>query len=67
MHGVHSRKERGHPLIFSSRIEGVIQALIEYNMEDPNHDFVQVGDKFTINRMMKNQICVRFGAGSPSL
>jgi hypothetical protein len=33
-HGAHSRKERHHPLIFSSRIQGVIQALIEDKMEE---------------------------------
>jgi hypothetical protein len=38
-HGAHSRKERHRPLIFSSRIQGVIQALIEDKMEEPNHAF----------------------------
>jgi hypothetical protein len=33
MHGVHSRKERCHPLIFSSRIQDEIQAFIEDKME----------------------------------
>jgi hypothetical protein len=51
MHGAHSRKERHHPLIFSSRIQGVIQALIEDKMEEPNHAFTQAGDKVTINRL----------------
>jgi hypothetical protein len=62
MRGAHSRKERHHPLIFSSRIQGVIQALIEDKMEEPNHAFAQDGDKVTINRLTTEGICIRFGA-----
>jgi len=65
--GVHSRKERRCPLIFSSRIQGVIWALIEDNMEERNHDFSQDGDKVTINRLMGKQICIQFAAEFPSL
>jgi hypothetical protein len=66
-HGAHSRKERHHPLIFSSRIQGVIQALIEDKMEEKNHAFAQAGDKVTINRLTTKWICIRFGAEFPSL
>jgi hypothetical protein len=65
--GAHSRKERHHPLIFSSRIQGMIQALIEDKMEEPNHAFAQAGDKVTINRLTTKWICIRFGAEFPSL
>jgi hypothetical protein len=66
-HGAHSRKERRRPLIFSSRIQGVIQALIEDKMEEPNRAFAQAGDKVTINRLTTKWICIRFGAEFPSL
>jgi hypothetical protein len=49
--GAHSRKERCRPLIFSSRIQDKIQALIEDKMEDPNHYLAQYGDKVAINRL----------------
>jgi hypothetical protein len=47
--GAHSRKERRCPLIFSSRIQGVIEALIEDKLEETNRAFAQAGDKVTIN------------------
>jgi hypothetical protein len=53
-HGVHSRKERHRSLIFSSRIQGMVQALSEDKLEETNHAFVEDGDKATINRMTKN-------------
>jgi hypothetical protein len=49
--GAHSRKERRCPLIFASRIQGVIHALIGDKMEEPNRAFAQAGDKVTINRL----------------
>jgi hypothetical protein len=67
MRGAHSRKERRHPLIFSSRIQGMIQELIEDKLKDPNHAFTQDGDKVTINRLMTKWICIQFGAELPSL
>jgi hypothetical protein len=56
--GAHSRKERCHPLIFSSRIQGMIQALIEDNMEEPNRAFTQAIDKVAINRLTTRWIYV---------
>jgi hypothetical protein len=43
---------------FSLRIQGMIQALIEDKMEDPNHAFIKFGDKVTINRLRAEGICI---------
>jgi hypothetical protein len=53
MHGAHSRKERHFPLIFTSRIQGGIHALIEDKLEETNRSFTHVGDKVAINRLME--------------
>jgi hypothetical protein len=67
MCGAHSRKERFCTLIFPLRIQGVIQALIEDKLEEPNRAFAQAGDKVAINRLMVEWICIRFGAELPTL
>jgi hypothetical protein len=54
MHGAHSRKHKHHSLIFSSRIQGMVQALSEDKLEERNCSFAQDGDKVTINRLMEN-------------
>jgi len=43
------------------RIQGMIQALIENKLEEPNRAFAQAGDKVAINMMTTEEICIRFG------
>jgi len=65
--GAHSRKERRNPLIFASRIQDMIRALIGDKLKEPNHYFAQAGDKVSINRLTTKWIYAQFGAGFPSL
>jgi hypothetical protein len=50
------------PSHFASRIQDVIQALIEDKMEEMRYAFAQAGDKVAINRLTTEGICIRFGA-----